>query len=372
MTYAHITGWGMAVPEKIMTNDDISRLVETNDEWIRSRTGIAERRIASEDESSATLATDAALRALEVANLKAADLDLVIVASSSPEHTFPATASLVQDRIGAKNAGAFDLSAACTGFIFATNMAAQSIRSGAIKNALVIGTETLSRFVDWTDRNTCILFGDGAGAFVLQANEEPGGVISEVLHSDGSGGDLLSLPAGGSKLPASEATVRDGLHYVQMDGKGVFRFATRVMARATKEALGKAGWETEDLDLVIPHQANIRIIEAAARGLKLPMDKFMVNLERYGNTSTASIPIAAVEAFENGRLKAGNKVVMVGFGGGLTWGAFAAVWSGPLPSEKRVRHGWYLFLARIRSVLLRAVRVVEGFLWGDYGRKTKK
>ena len=369
MPYAHITGWGMAVPEKVMTNDELSKLVDTNDEWIRSRTGIGERRIAAEDESSATLATDAALRALDVANLNAFDLDLVIVASSSPEHIFPATASLVQDRIGAINAGAFDLSAACTGFIFGVNMAAQSIRSGAMKNILVIGTETLSRFVDWTDRNTCILFGDGAGAFLLQAHEEPGGVLAEVMHSDGSGADLLSIPAGGSKLPASEETVRKGLHFIQMEGKGVFRFATRVMARATREALDKIGLEPEDLDLVIPHQANTRIIEAAARGLKLPMDKFMVNLDKYGNTSTASIPIATVEAFESGRLKAGDKVVMVGFGGGLSWGAFVAEWTGPLPSDRRVRHGWYLFLARIRSVQLRVLRIVEGLLWGHYGRK---
>ncbi|MBT3190167.1 MAG: ketoacyl-ACP synthase III [Anaerolineae bacterium] len=368
MPYAHITGWGMAVPETVRTNDDLSKMVDTNDEWIRSRTGIAERRIANDEESSASLGADAALRALEVANLRAADLDLIIVASSSPEHIFPATASLVQDRIGAINAGAFDISAACTGFIFAVNMAAQSIRSGASKNVLVVGAETLSRFVDWTDRNTCILFGDGAGAFVLQENEEPGGVLAEVMHSDGSGGDLLSIPAGGSKLPTTEATIQAGQHLIQMDGKGVFRFATRVMARATKEALEKADLEIEDLDLVIPHQANTRIIEAAARGLKLPMDKFMVNLDKYGNTSTASIPIATVEAFESGRITPGDKIVMVGFGGGLTWGALVAEWTGPLPTERKVRHGWLLFLARIRSVLLRVLRIVEGMLWGRYGR----
>ncbi len=369
MAYAHITGWGMAVPEKILTNDDLSQMVETNDEWIRSRTGIQERRIAADEQSSATLATDAAIKALDVANLKPTDLDLVIVSSSSPEHIFPSTASLVQDRIGASKAGAFDLSAACTGFIYAVDMGANAIRSGSLQNVLVIGTETLSRFVDWTDRNTCILFGDGAGAFVLQADERPGGVLASVLHSDGSGGDLLTLPAGGSKQPADAATVRDGLHFIQMDGKGVFRFATRVMARATKEAIEKVGLTTDDLDLVVPHQANLRIIDAAARGLKMPIEKFMINLERYGNTSTASIPIATVEAFERGRLKAGDKVVFVGFGAGLTWGALVAEWSGPRPVEKRVNHNLYVVWARIRSLILRGMRIVEGLLWGKYGRK---
>ena len=369
MPYAHITGWGMYVPEKVMTNDDISKLVDTNDEWIRSRTGIVERRIAAEEESSATLGAEAALKALEVANLKASDVDLIIATSSSPEHIFPATANIIQERIGATNAGAFDISAACTGFIFAVNMAAQAIRSGSIKSAVIIGTETLSRFVNWKDRNTCILFGDGAGAFVLQADEKPGGVLSAVMHSDGSGANLLTILGGGSKHPASEETMRDGLHYVQMDGKGVFRFATRVMARATKEVLEDAGLTTDDVSLVVPHQANIRIVEAAARGLKMPMDKFMVNLDKYGNTSTASIPMAAVEAIEAGRINPGDKVVFVGFGGGLTWGALVAEWTGPLPTERKVRHGWFLFLARIRSVLLRVVRIVEGLLWGHYGRK---
>lgn len=368
MAYAHITGWGMTVPEKVLTNDDLSEMVDTNDEWIRSRTGIRERRIAGEEESSASFAVDAALRALDVANLKPTELDLVIVSSSSPEHIFPSTASLVQDRIGAINAGAFDLSAACTGFIYAIEMGAQAIRSDSLKNVLVIGTETLSRFVDWTDRNTCVLFGDGAGAFVLQADERPGGVISAVMHSDGSGGDLLSLPAGGSKMPASEATVRDGLHFIKMEGRGVFRFATRVMASATKEVLEKANLTTEAIDLVVPHQANTRIIEAAARGLKLPMEKFVVNLDRYGNTSTASIPIATVEAVESGRLKPGDKVVFVGFGGGLTWGALLAEWSGPRSSEKKVSQRRYLFLARVRSVLLRILHMIEGWLWGDFGR----
>jgi len=318
MPYAHITGWGMAVPESVMTNDDLSKLVETNDQWIRERTGIRERRIAKESEFPSTLGVDASIRALKIANINPTDLDLIICTSSSPEYIFPATACLIQDQLGATKAGAFDLLAACTGFIFALNMAAQAIRSGSITTALVVGTETLSRFIDWKDRGTCILFGDGAGAFVLQASERPGGVLSAVMHSDGSGGDSLSLPAGGSRYPATEATVHEGQHYIKMDGKAVFRFATRVMASATQEAMDAAGLSAEQVRWIVPHQANIRIIEAAARGLKLPMDRFIVNLDRYGNTSTASIPIAMVEALEKGQIKPGDKLVMVGFGGGLT------------------------------------------------------
>lgn len=231
MPYAHITGWGMAVPQKVLTNNDLSKLVDTNDAWIREMTGIHERRVASEGETSATLGADAAFKALSLAGVLPTELDLIICSTSSPEHIFPATACLIQDAIGASNAGAFDLLAACSGFIYALNMAAQSIRTGSIKNALVIGAETLSRFTNYKDRNTCILFGDGAGAFVLQASEKPGGVMGAVLHSDGSGGDFLSLPAGGSKHPASEVTLHTGMHFIHMDGKEVFRFATKSWPR---------------------------------------------------------------------------------------------------------------------------------------------
>ncbi len=364
MPYAHITGWGMSVPEPVMTNDDLAKIVDTNDQWIRERTGIRERRIARENDFPSTLGTSAALRALSVANLKPSDLDLIICATSTPEHLFPATACLIQDNLGATRAGAFDLLAACTGFIYGLNMAAQSIRSGAIKNALVVGTETLSRFVDWTDRNTCILFGDGAGAFVVQASEQPGGILSAVMHSDGSGGNLLTLPAGGSRHPATEATIREGRHYIYMDGREVFRFATKVMASSTEEALRAAGLAKDDVSVIIPHQANFRIIDAAARGLKLPIDRFVINVDRYGNTSTASIPIAAVEAVERGRVKAGDKVVFVGFGAGLTWGALVAEWSGPLPSPRKVNVGRYRLLGRVLSVLRRIERFIEGLIWG--------
>jgi 3-oxoacyl-[acyl-carrier-protein] synthase-3 len=338
--------------------------VDTNDKWIRERTGIRERHIAQDREFPSTLAVDASVKALAVANLKPTDIDLIICATSSPEYIFPATACLIQDQLGASRAGAFDLSAACTGFIYATNMAAQAIRSGSIRNALVIGAETLSRFVDWQDRNTCILFGDGAGAFVLQASDAKGGVLSAVMHSDGSGGDLLSLPGGGSHFPATESTVRDGKHYIHMDGREVFRFATRAMGQAAQEALDLAGLTTQDVQWIIPHQANLRIIETAARYLKMPLDRFVINVDRYGNTSTASIPIATVEAIESGKIKNGDKIVLVGFGAGLTWGALAAEWTGALPSEKTVDVQRYRTFGRIRSFLLRVMRFVEGLIWG--------
>src|SRR5512134_552981 len=219
MPYAHITGWGMSAPESVMTNDDLAKIVDTNYQWIRERTGIQKRHIAKDGEFPSTLAVEASLKALKVANLRPTDLDLIICSTSSPEYIFPATACLIQDQLGATKAGAFDLLAACTGFIYAMNMGAQAIRSGSIKSALVIGSETLSRFVDWKDRNTCILFGDGAGAFVLQASEQPGGVLSAVMHSDGSGSDLLTIAGGGSRYPSNEATVLNGKHYIQMDGK---------------------------------------------------------------------------------------------------------------------------------------------------------
>jgi len=364
MPYAHITGWGMAVPQKVLTNDDLSKIVDTNDAWIRERTGIRQRHVAGENETPSSLAVEASFQALKMAGLLATDVDLIICSTSSPEHVFPATACLIQDKIGASNAGAFDLSAACTGFIFAMNMGTQAIRTGSVKTVLVIGAETLSRFVDWTDRATCILFGDGAGAFIMQASDAPGGVQGAVMHSDGSGGDFLSIPAGGSAHPASEITIHTGLHFIHMDGKEVYRFATRVMAQATIETAAKSGWKLEELSLIIPHQANSRIIDAAARGLKLPIEKFMVNVGDYGNTSTASIPIATVEAFQSGRLKPGDKVIFVGFGAGLTWGALAVEWSGPQPSEHILGVEWYRPFARVRSFIRRIQRILEGIFFG--------
>jgi 3-oxoacyl-[acyl-carrier-protein] synthase-3 len=365
--FAHVTGWGMAAPDRVLTNDDLAKMVDTNDEWILSRTGISERRIAEPGESTATLAVDAALRALESTDINAKDIDLIIVATSTPEYIFPSTACIVQDKIGASRAGAFDISAACTGFIYAVNMAAQAIRTGSIENALVIGAETLSRFTNWEDRDTCVLFGDGAGAFVLQSSDQPGGVLTCVMRSDGSGESLLSLPAGGSKLPASHETVDKKQHTIQMNGREVFRFATRVMASATREAVSLASWELDDVTWVIPHQANMRIIEAAARGLRMPIEKFVINLSRYGNTSTASIPIATCEALESGRIQDGDHLVLVGFGAGLTWGALTLEWV--LPERKisraaRRRRAILVFLARVRSFVRRLRRKIEGLIWG--------
>src|SRR5512146_1097830 len=363
MPYAHITGWGMSVPETVMTNDDLAKIVETNDQWIRERTGIQRRHVAKEDQFPSTLAVEAAVKALTVANLRPTDLDLIICSTSSPEYIFPATACLIQDQLGATKAGAFDLLAACSGFIYALNMGAQAIRSGSIKSALIIGSETLSRFVNWQDRSTCILFGDGAGAFVLQASDEPGGVLSAVMHSDGSGGDLLTLAGGGSRYPATESTIHDGKHFIQMDGSEVFRFATRVMASATQEVLDCAGLKVDDIRWIVPHQANIRIIQAAARGLKLPMDRFIVNLQDYGNTSTASMPIAMVGAVEKGQSAPRDKLVVVAVGAGLTWGALAAQWTGPIPSKGHVHPEQYRQFARLRSLVRRALRFIEGLLY---------
>ena len=364
--YAHITGWGMAVPEQVMTNVDIAELVDTSDEWITSRTGIRERRIADKNETTASLAVDASLKALEVARLKPADIELIIVSTSSPEFIFPATACIVQDRIGAKNAGAFDLSAACTGFIYALNMATQAVRTGSVKNALVIGAETLSREVNWQDRNTCILFGDGAGAFVLQASTEPGGLTASVMHSDGSGWDMLIIPAGGSYLPTSPDTVVKDQHHVKMKGREVFRFATRVMTQSVREVVRKAGFSVDDIQVVVPHQANLRIIEIAMRNLDIPLDRCAINLDRFGNTSTASIPIATCEAIEQSKIKAGDKVVFVGFGAGLTWGAGLVEWSGPIITTRQILPVRFRMYARIRSFIRKLFRKIDSIIMGRY------
>ncbi|RAV04749.1 beta-ketoacyl-ACP synthase III [Paenibacillus sp. YN15] len=321
-----ILGTGKYVPEKILTNADLEKMVETNDEWIVTRTGMKERHIAREDEASSDLAYEAALVALKNANVAPEDLDLIIVATITPDSAFPSTACILQNRLGAKKAAAFDLSAACSGFIYGLASASNFIATGMYKKALVIGAECLSKITDYTDRNTCILFGDGAGAVVLGEVPEGRGFLSFELGADGSGGELLKLAGGGSRMPSSQSTVDNKQHYIYMAGSEVFKFAVRIMGNAAEEALRKAGLEKSDIDLLVPHQANIRIIQSAVHRLNLPEEKCMINLHKYGNISAASIPLALAEADEEGRLKPGDCVVLVGFGGGLTWGAAALRW----------------------------------------------
>ncbi len=365
--YAHIVGWGKYVPETVVTNHDLARVMDTSDDWIKSRTGISERRFANKEETSATMAIVAAQAALDRARIAPSAVDLIIVATFCPEHLFPSTACLVQDALGATHAGAFDLSAACAGFIYALAMGAAAIRGGTAKVVLVIGSETISRTLDILDRTTYPLFGDGAGAVVLQADGTPGGVLATVLGSDGSGAEHLCIPAGGSKLPASRETVEQRLHYIKMNGREVYRFATRVMGRAAKQACEQAGIGLDEIDLFIPHQANIRIIESASTYLKISKDKVFTNLEKYGNTSSASIPIALCEAIDAGRVCNKDKLVMVGFGAGLTWGATVVQWGVPMPYKQR--GWWYRAIrwtlyrwAKVRSVTIRLSRWLEDLL----------
>lgn len=347
--YAHIIGWGKYVPPNIVTNDDLAQKMDTTDVWIRERTGIVQRRIASEKESTAAMAIYAARAAIETANIRPIDIDLVIVATATPEYLFPATACLVQSAIGAERAGAFDLEAGCSGFVYALATAVGMIRSALHDTILVVGAETLSRIVDWNDRATAVLFGDGAGAVILRASDKPGGVVASVLGADGSGGDLLILPAGGARHPAGPETVLSKMHYVRMNGREVYRFATRVMAEATQSVVKRAGWSLEQIDWFIPHQANARIIESAAKSLKVPPEKFWVNVQNYGNTSAASIPIALCEAIDANQVRVGNRLVLVGFGAGLTWAACAIQWTaqkpGVPPLPRRVLTG------RVRYIL---------------------
>jgi len=351
---AHIVGWGMAVPERVLNNHDLSTMVDTSDEWIRQRTGIVERHIVGDGETTFSLALRAAQSALEVANLDPAQLDLVVVATVTPEYYFPATACLLQDALGAEHAAAFDLSAGCSGFVYALSVAADLIAAGGYKHCLVVGAETLSRITDWTDRNTCVLFGDGAGAVILEANGAPGGILSSVLGADGSGKDLLIVPAGGSAQPANAETVQARQHTVQMDGRQVFRFATRIMPEASRRVLSRAGLTVQDISLVIPHQANDRILQAAARSLGIEEERMYSNLSRYGNTSSASIPIALCEAIERGLVKRDAVLLLTGFGAGLTWAATVLRWSLPLPVPVPPRRMTFWRNLRYRWVQLRS------------------
>lgn len=325
-TKAGILGVGSYLPEKIISNFDLEKIMDTSDEWIRTRTGIKERRVADVNEATSDLATKAALNAIKDANLTPEDIDLIIVATITPDMIFPSTACLVQANIKAANAACFDLEAACSGFIYGMTVAKQFIETNTYKHVLVIGAEALSRILDYEDRSTAILFGDGAGAVVM-GSVNGGGVLSTNLGSDGNGKDYLNIPAGGSKNPASEETLKNRLHYVKMAGNDVFKFAVRIMQDASIKCVESANLDIQDIDYLIPHQANIRIIEASAKRLKLNMDKVYVNLDRYGNMSAASIPVALDEAYREGKIKKGDNIVLVGFGGGLTWGASVVRWS---------------------------------------------
>ncbi|MFY9496356.1 MAG: beta-ketoacyl-ACP synthase III [Halanaerobiales bacterium] len=323
---ATITGLGKYIPPKILTNKDLEKMVDTSDEWITTRTGIKERHIVEDDVSTSDIAFYAAQEALENSGLSAEELDLIIVATVTPDMPFPATACIVQERLGAKNAAAFDLEAGCSGFVSSLAVAAQFIESGLYKNALVIGAEILSRITDWEDRSTCVLFGDGAGAAVLQATDQ-GGMLAFELGADGSGGKSLYIPAGGSLKPSSTTTIEEKEHYIRMEGNQVFKFAVKTMGYAAVKVIEKAGLKAEDVDLFIPHQANTRIIQAAANKLKLSEDKVFVNLPKYGNTSSASVPIALAEAREEGLIKNGDIIVLVAFGAGLTWASTVIEWN---------------------------------------------
>ena len=317
---AYIAGTGSAVPEKVLTNADLEEMVDTTDEWIKTRSGIERRHIAQDGETTATLGTEAAERALDDARIEPEEVDLILVATITPEMFFPSTACVIQEAIGAVNAGAMDVNAACSGFIYALSVADLMVSSGKCEHILVIASETLSKITDWTDRSTCVLFGDGAGAAVVSPCPDGNrGILSTYMKSDGSKGDLLYMPGGGSRNPASHETVDQGMHFIKMSGRETFKIAVQAMGDAAVRILRASELSGEDVALMIPHQANIRIIQATAKRIGLPMAKVYVNLNEYGNTSAASIPIALDEARRNGRLKPGDLVLLVAFGGGLTW-----------------------------------------------------
>ncbi|SFW29225.1 beta-ketoacyl-ACP synthase III [Nitrosovibrio sp. Nv17] len=319
MTYSRIVGTGSYLPEKILTNHDLERMVDTSDEWIRTRTGIAERRIAADDQAASDLALNASRAAMEAGSVSIADIDLVIAATTTPDMVFPSTACILQDKLGIGDCPAFDVQAVCSGFVYALATADMFIRAGKCRAALVVGTEIYSRILDWSDRSTCVLFGDGAGAVVLSRSDQPG-ILSTHLHADGSYSKLLSVPGsiGGGKV--------QGNPFIMMDGNTVFKFATRVLEEVVHEALAENGMQVSDIDWLVPHQANIRIIRSTARKLGISMEKVVVTLDRHGNTSAASIPLAIDAAVRDGRIQPGHHVLLEGVGGGFTWGSALIRW----------------------------------------------
>ena len=325
MSFVKFLGIGSAAPEKILSNLDLEKMIDTSDEWILSRTGIAERRIVEPEVATSDLAYEASIKALEDASMDPEDIDGIVVGTITPDYIFPSTACVLQSLLGANNAFAFDVLAGCSGFIYALHVAKGLIQSGGSKNLLVVGAETVSKIMNYEDRTTCILFGDGAGAAVITTTDTPG-ILSSCLGANGDGGKFLYMPAGGSRMPTSEETVKNGSHFLRMEGKEVFKEAVKALQSSTLEAIKQANITPDDIDLLIPHQANYRIIEAVRKRLELPEEKVFSNLDRYGNTSSASVPIALDEAVKSGRLKRGDIVVFSEFGAGFTWGASVVRW----------------------------------------------
>jgi 3-oxoacyl-[acyl-carrier-protein] synthase III len=321
-----ITGLGTHVPERVVTNEDLAKLVDTSDEWIVTRTGIRERRFAAPEEALSDISLPAARAALEQAGLTGSDIDLLIVATVTADMQFPSTAALLADQLGALNAGAYDLAAGCTGFMYAIAQAYGMVESGLSRRALVVGADVLSKLMNFADRSTCVLFGDGAGAVVIERVPKDGFLGFE-LGADGAGGKDLNLPAGGSRMPTTAETVATGAHYVQMNGREVFKFATRVLVNSARDVLEQCDLSLEDVDVYVPHQANVRIIDHAVGKLGIPKEKVIVNVDRYGNTSSASIPLALADAAASGRMKTGDTVLMTGMGAGLTWGSAVMRWT---------------------------------------------
>lgn len=322
-----IIGTGSYVPDKVVTNNDMAQLVETSDEWIRTRTGIRERHFAAAHETTSYMAAAAARKAIAAAGIDREEIDLVVVATMTPDMPFPSTACLVQDKVGLRKVTAFDVQAACSGYVYALNIASSMLRAGPYKKALVIGAEKTSPILDFEDRTTCVLFGDGASAAVLGTSDEPGvGILGSLGGADGSNPELLYQPGGGTAIPASAESINTRQHFLKMNGKEIFKLAVRVMEQASRQILEQHGYETKDVDLVIPHQANMRIIESLAKRMEIPMERFHNNLDRFGNTSAASVGIALDEAIRNGRLESGKLVLLVAFGAGLTWGASLVKW----------------------------------------------
>ena len=324
--YVRITGTGSAAPDRVLTNADLEKMVDTSDEWITARTGIKERRIASEGLAASDYAYEASIKALEMSGVSAGELDLIILGTVTPDAPLPSTACILQDKLAARKAAVVDIVAACSGFIYGLEYAKAMIQTGLKERVLVLGVETLSKIVNWKDRNTCVLFGDGAGAAIVVPSNKPGGILATYTMADGSLAHLLRVPAGGGRMPISYDNIGNGDRYIQMRGPEVFKSAVRAMGEAAVAILEKSGTDSEDIDLMIPHQANIRIIEATAKRIKLPMDRVFVNIHKYGNTSAASIPIALDEAVRTNRIKPGDKIMLVAFGAGFTWGSVLVEW----------------------------------------------